>query len=103
MAALRPCCLLGAGNRGAAALGRELSVFPLIAGLSASNDQVAGNCAQVLGFIKDPRAFQPLIDGLSKRIAKVLLKHFDEAVGGRAVFIFIELLENDETKSLVYK
>ena len=37
------------------------------------------------------------------RIAKVLLKHFDEAISGRAVFIFVELLENDETKSMVYK
>lgn len=36
-------------------------------------------------------------------MAKVLLKHFDEAIGGRAVFIFIELLENEETKSMVYK
>ena len=39
----------------------------------------------------------------SKRIAKVVLKHFDDAIGGRAVFIFIELLENDETKPFVYK
>ena len=39
----------------------------------------------------------------SQRIAKILLKHFSDAIGGRAVFIFIELIENEETKSMVLK
>ena len=39
----------------------------------------------------------------SKRIAKILLKHFSDAISGRAVFIFIELIENAETKSMVLK
>ena len=39
----------------------------------------------------------------SQRISKILLKHFTEAIDGRAVFIFIELVENEETKAMVLK
>jgi len=40
---------------------------------------------------------------LSKTIAKILLKHFDEAIKGRGVFILLELIETKETQHLVSK
>ena len=39
----------------------------------------------------------------SATIAKILLKHFDEAIKGRGVFILLELIETKETQHLVAK
>ena len=39
----------------------------------------------------------------STQMAKILLKNFEDAITTRAVFILIELLENEVTKSLVVK
>lgn len=36
-------------------------------------------------------------------MAKICLKHFDEVISSRAVFILLELLENEKTKKLVFK
>ena len=37
----------------------------------------------------------------SKDLSKILLKHIDECLESRAVWIFVELLEHDNTKSFV--
>ena len=39
----------------------------------------------------------------SSTMAKVTLKHFEAAISGRGVFILLELVENEATKSLVSK
>jgi len=36
-------------------------------------------------------------------MAKILLKHFEAAIGGRGVFILLELIENPATQALVSK
>ena len=36
-------------------------------------------------------------------MAKILLKHFEEAINGRGVFILLELIENDATSKFVSK
>ena len=36
-------------------------------------------------------------------MAKILLKHFDEAINGRGVFILLELFETEATKDFVSK
>lgn len=40
---------------------------------------------------------------LSSTIAKICLRHFEEVIKGRGVFILIELLEHENTKSFVLK
>jgi len=40
---------------------------------------------------------------LSSSIAKICLRHFNEVVKGRGVFVFVELLEHASTKELVSK
>lgn len=40
---------------------------------------------------------------LSSSIAKICLRHFDDVITGRGVFIFVELLEHANTKDLVSK
>ena len=40
---------------------------------------------------------------LSSQIAKICLRHFDEVIKGRGVFVLIELLEHEKTKDLVFK
>ena len=39
----------------------------------------------------------------SQTMAKILLKHFESALGGRGVFILLELIENTQTTHLVAK
>jgi len=39
----------------------------------------------------------------SEQMAKILLKNFDDVISTRAVFILIEMLENECTKPLVFK
>jgi hypothetical protein len=39
----------------------------------------------------------------SKTLSKILLKHFDDALKGRGVFIFLELFECEATRPFVYK
>ena len=39
----------------------------------------------------------------SATMAKILLKHFEEVIGGRGVFILLELVENEATRHLVAK
>ena len=39
----------------------------------------------------------------SQTMAKILLKHFDEAINGRGVFILLELFECVETQGFVSK
>lgn len=39
----------------------------------------------------------------SQTMAKILLKHFDEAIKGRGVFILIQLCELPQTKPFVIK
>jgi len=38
----------------------------------------------------------------SKVIASVLMKNFDDVIRSRAVFILLELIEHEETKSIVH-
>ena len=40
---------------------------------------------------------------LSSQIAKICLRHFAEVIKGRGVFVFVELLEHEQTKELVFK
>jgi type III secretory pathway component EscU len=40
---------------------------------------------------------------LCQQIAKICLRHFDDVIKGRAVFILIELLEHANTKKMVLK
>lgn len=40
---------------------------------------------------------------LSSQVAKICLRHFNEVIKGRGVFVLIELLEHERTKELVYK
>ena len=39
----------------------------------------------------------------SYTMSKILLKHFQEAINGRGVFILLELLENEATRDFVQK
>ena len=39
----------------------------------------------------------------SSTVAKILLKHFEEAINGRGVFILLELIENEATSQFVSK
>lgn len=48
---------------------KDLGVLPLIAAAQGRNPLIAGNAAEILGEIGDPRALQPLIDVLNQKIA----------------------------------
>ena len=39
----------------------------------------------------------------TKTVSKILLKHFEEAIAGRAVFILLQLIETPETSHFVKK
>ena len=60
----------------------------------------------VKGEIQCYRASKPEERGKLKfcsTMAKIMLKNFEQAIQGRAVFILLELIENEETKDMVEK
>ena len=64
-------------------------------------DMVKGEASGVGGDSGDDEKKQKL--KFSATIAKILLKHFEQALHGRGVFIILELLENPATTTLVAK
>ena len=56
---------------------------------------------EVTGAAEDKAASGKL--KFSQTIAKILLKHFDEAIKGRGVFILLELIETKQTMDFVTK
>ena len=40
---------------------------------------------------------------LSQSVASIMLKNFEQNISTRAVFILLELMENEKTKDLVFK
>ena len=75
----------------------EMAVFPLIAGVFASDRDVAGVCANILGDIGDPRAVAPLAEVLSRRIKK------EEELTQSLFYIALQKLNDPSTKALLRK